>query len=123
MVIEDLVPEDDPTATWVCGTCGVPIARTSSNAVVHIDSIPEDFELHDAFPWMTRREYLLQQTTVAERRSSASPGERSALALERLADAAERLLAVVLDSRGPSAVRSGPNPEGDPRVRERPGDS
>lgn len=82
--------------TWVCGTCGVPIAKNErTQKVFHIDAIPEDVEEHDAFPWVTRREYLFGESQAAQQRVAGSPGERSAAALERIAAAAERIAAVL----------------------------
>lgn len=93
----------DPIEEFVCGTCGVPIARKADNTVIHIDELPENAPPHEAFPWVTRREFLIRQ----ERRVAATPGERSAAALERIADALERLL----DTSGGAAVRSAPDPD------------
>lgn len=85
----------DP-GTWVCGTCGVPIARNEkTQKVFHIDSIPEGVDEHDAFPWVTRYEYLTGKTAQAAQQRVDSPGERSAAALERIAAAAERIAAVL----------------------------
>lgn len=79
---------------WVCGTCGVPIARTSTNSVVHVDSIPQGVEEHDAFPWVTREEFLFNSSKAQE--ASLSPAERQASALERIADALEVVVARIV---------------------------
>lgn len=79
----------EPLDEYVCGTCGVPVARKADNQIIHIDAIPEGMKEHDAFPWVTRREYLFGQT---ERQQAArAPQERGIAALERIADALEAI--------------------------------
>ncbi len=70
-----------------CGTCGVRVALAGSGSYVHTDSLPEKAELHDVEKVVKRAEYLFGQASSPQ---PASPAERTAAAMERIADQLER---------------------------------
>ena len=79
------------TEDIVCGTCGVPVAEARGGPV-HIDAIPEQYEPHDVFRVVTRREYLFGRQKEADENPGLTPPlERQARAQERIADALERI--------------------------------
>lgn len=79
----------------VCSVCGVPVQEAAGGRWLHVDSIPEDVPEHAVSRAVDRIAYL---TGTQQNRS---PGERSAVALERIAAAAERIADRLDSAAGP----------------------
>jgi hypothetical protein len=84
-----MVDADDLT----CADCGLLVALGREDRYLHTEEPPEKWEPHDVTDVTTRRAFLFGHVASVSAATADSPGERSARALERIADAAERIAA------------------------------
>jgi hypothetical protein len=72
-----------------CGECGLLVAPGRGGSYFHVEEPPEDWAPHDVTVITTRKEYLYGVAGSTPK----PPSQRQAEALERIADAAERIVA------------------------------